>query len=234
MKELKQIEKVDKNNKDMYSLLKENITNNKSLLALDRIKEAIDFFNKEKAEYSIAGIARYCVSKYGSPKAQSIRNSENLMKLIKYEQTNRPTRKKVYNDKSDIISLVDDERVKSHIIIQQEEITALRKRYSDLVNAVENMQPLDADKLLKNNLDMDNPVDLSDLNQLVIKNDNISGIEQNVNDFLSGNVVKYEDIGKFIGILNNKFLSNLDIVLELENDMVINSNTGSVLFEFGL
>lgn len=235
---------------DTYENIKSELTNNKSIVALDRVKEAIDFFIGEKIEFSIAGIGRFCFNKWGSPKVQSIRNSSALMRLIKYEQSVNVFKNNKKSAENNILDLVDDERVKAHIIIQEEMINSLNKKYVNLKKVIQDIQPIDIDKLLIDNLNIDEPVDLINLlpnveenidkdidNYFNEKNKNqanskyVLSNEQNIKDFLTENIRKYSEFEEFIKIVNTKFLDKLGVQLEFKNNMVINKNTGTVIFE---
>ena len=244
----------------LFIEIKNNMKSEKAKISLDRVQEAINFFIKEKTDFSVASIGRFCESKWDSPKVQSIRNSSDLMRYIKFMQSNNTIYKSSNNDsktvQQELLDNIESEEVKAYIILQNEKLKMAEKKYNDLKSAMSKIAPVDIDKFIQENSNMDNPIDLVSANTPIIsvddsidkeidiyfvehsKNSMKSGnkkvlkSEQDVRDFLVKSMISFEHFEEFISILNTKFLDKLGIQLVFKNNMVVNLNTGSVIFEF--
>jgi hypothetical protein len=67
-----------------YDRLIGNTRDHQRATSLQRIRIACDSVEQTMDEYTVADVGRYCVERWGGPKAQSIRNSPSvLMKYIR-------------------------------------------------------------------------------------------------------------------------------------------------------
>lgn len=65
---------------DIYEGLLEISTNSRQRESLERIKKACDYLEEQRSEISPSSVARYCIDRgWPGPKAQSIRNSEDVL-----------------------------------------------------------------------------------------------------------------------------------------------------------
>jgi hypothetical protein len=206
-----------------YNELKESLKSSKALEALDRVNEAIEFFTKEKVIFNVASIGRYCEDKWEGPKTQSIRNNTLLSSFIKEKSKNVKksisiVSKKNKNIDNFILNKVEDEEVKEYIKIQQEKYKLLEEQYNNLKKITNQLKPINIDKMIEENLNMFDIQDLQEIKQIEVNHSN--------KDF---------NIIDFIEILNNKFLSKLDIKLKVifnnEKTLIINENTNSIIYE---
>ena len=73
----------EKSHDEMYVAIAEQLENPRQLESLSRIKQACDYLAKNRIKVTPTSIERYCLDRgWNGPKAQSIRNSTNV--LAKY------------------------------------------------------------------------------------------------------------------------------------------------------
>lgn len=219
---------------EKYNEIKSNLKSKKAIESLDRVKETIDFYINEGIDFSVASIGRFCENKWESPKTQSIRNSKELMKYINFRQDNEninPSKSKNKTNNS-FIDNIEDEQIKSYIRIEKEKYKTLENKYNDLKKFVSQIQPVDIDKLIENNLDVDNPIDL--VSDIITQVDDT--IDKEIDTYFNQNnkegkkLLNEDDFTEFVEVLNTKFLNKLEVELIYKNGMVINKNTGSIIY----
>jgi len=247
-----------------YKTLKTDLKSPKALEALERIKEAIDFYKEFNVQFNLSSIGRYCEDKWESPKTQSIRNNKKFVDYIKEEQKEMKKKdisivsKKNKNVDNFILNKVEDEETKEYIKIQQEKYKLLEEKYNTLKQSFNDFKNIDIDNLIDKNLNPKKPQDLNGLKNMITNSkplDNDIGelIEDNIMGLLSVDENTDKEIDKYIGnlqkdknsvklveeikildlieILNNDFLSKIDIKLGYKNGVVFNLNTGNIVFE---
>lgn len=115
--------------------------------SLVSVKEACDFLEQSKAPITPTAVGRYCESKWGSPKAQSIRNAKNtLFAYLQVRQSKQivPTVVKGPTFEPSIA----DETVRAYItIIKTERDEAIRAK-NRVVNGLRSIPGIDIDELL--------------------------------------------------------------------------------------
>jgi hypothetical protein len=264
--------------KTKYEELKEKLINPKAIETLDRIEESINVLEKEQILFNVASIGRYCEDKWESPKTQSIRNNKDLMEYIKHRQNliklkNKESKNKnngnVYGLDKKIMDSIENENIKTYLKIQEERYKLLEQQYFNLKKVISDISPVNIDKLIEDNLDIKNPIDLVSnlkfdtkfdksnnsfnnlLNETLKVDDNtdktIDIYFNNKNKDNPKNIIQLvdennitklekENIENFLKVLNEKFLSKLDIELSISNNkskiIVINKITGSIIYDF--
>jgi len=227
----------------LLSELKSQLKSKKALEALERVDTAITFFEKENTPFNVASIGRYCVEEWEGPKVQSIRNNVLLSKFIKdrfkiFKTTNKNTgNSKNTAEEQFEIDNIEDEKTKSYLRIQKEKYKILEEKYLSLKKLVNDIQPVNVEKLISDNLDINNPIDLIDIETDVSDNHSnnhsrtLLNTIDNQDNIIHRTVAQEEDIKELISTLNTTFLNNIDIQLSVRGKFVINDNTGSLIYE---
>lgn len=126
-----------------------SLTNTRARQSLERIKEACDFLESSQAVITPTKVARYCESRWGGPKAQSIRNSADT--LFAYVQARRggqaipvSDRKKHYEPP------IRDEAVRAYVALVKAERDEAVKMKNRIVQGLKLIPGIQIDDLLAN------------------------------------------------------------------------------------
>lgn len=132
---------------ELYVSIASISENRRHRQSLDRVKEACDFLDKNKAPITPTSVGRYCESKWGGPKAQSIRNAnQTLFAYLKARMSSQtvPARKKDGNYEPPI----SDEIVRAYVtLIKTERDEALRAK-NRIINGLRSIPGIDIDTLI--------------------------------------------------------------------------------------
>jgi hypothetical protein len=223
----------------MYEELKAGFKSAKALEALERVNTAIEYYMSNNLSFNVALIGSYCEEHFDGPKTQSIRNNKELNEYIKFKFKEFKSKNgigvKAVKDDSSIFSLIEDERIKSYFLIQQEKYKLLEDKYNNLKKVIASIQPVDVDKLISDNLSVSNPVDL------VLNLKNSSELETSIKDDISNKLLSASinmdfDIEGLLSALNEGILksSGIELVFVSRGDksVVLNKTTGTIVFIF--
>jgi len=117
--------------------------------SLQRIRAACDDIEREHAEYTVADVGRYCVQRWGGPKAQSIRNSTSV--LLKYirlriaEHVHGTGLPAAADELPDLSNPVD---VQHQFLLALGEIAQLKREVSRLRLRLEGYEPSHVEELV--------------------------------------------------------------------------------------
>lgn len=194
-----------------YEVLKENSKSKKFILSLERIKEACDFYVKEKLPIRLTSIASYVLRKYGGPAEQSIRNNVKLCQYIK-------ARSIVYSHPKEhnrsILDFTHDERIIGYVNLLEIEKNDLLRQLNDCKALLKTLNPIDIDRLIVQQKNKD----LINIQDIVKENEAINFQE------------KYENLMK--KLLDKEHLSRFFLVLLEDKKVIISENTHSVFLNF--
>lgn len=106
---------------EVYETLLALITNPRERESLERVKKACDYLEPQGLKISASSVERYCVDReWGGPKAQSIRNSVDVLKRY---LTSRESRQKLAPRKKrgELEPRIADETVRAYVNLLKEE-----------------------------------------------------------------------------------------------------------------
>ena len=111
------------------------------------MKEACDFLEQSKAPITPTAVGRYCENKWGSPKAQSIRNAKDT--LFAYLQVRQSKQVMPATAKGPAFEpSISDETVRAYVtIIKTERDEAIRAK-NRVINGLRSIPGIDIDELL--------------------------------------------------------------------------------------
>ncbi|MGF6555468.1 hypothetical protein ABIA48_001848 [Pseudomonas sp. S30_BP2TU TE3576] len=104
----------------VWQELMQNSTNPRQQQSLERIKRACDYLEEQGLKISAGSVERYCTDHdWDGPKAQSIRNSPVLKKLLELRQSSQILRRDRKANKP--MMLIPDETVRAYVAMLEEE-----------------------------------------------------------------------------------------------------------------
>lgn len=133
----------------LFQNLLAGLTNPRARESLVRIKEACDFLDASKATITPTSVARYCDSRWGGPKSQSIRNAADT--LFAYVQARRGGQVlPVGERKKDYEPPIRDESVRAYVALvkaERDEAVRLKNR---IIQGLKSIPGIPIDDLLAN------------------------------------------------------------------------------------
>jgi len=133
----------------LFQNLLSGLGNPRARQSLERIKEACDFLEASKATVTPTSVARYCESRWGGPKSQSIRNAADT--LFAYVQARRGGQAlPVADRKKDYEPPIRDEAVRAYVALvkaERDEAVRLKNR---IVQGLKSIPGIPIDDLLAN------------------------------------------------------------------------------------
>ncbi len=113
---------------DLFSALKDDISNPRLLESLDRVKAACDFLASTGVAVTPTTVGNYCSDRWKGPKAQSIRNAKDT--LYAYLQLRRAGQVlPVSGRKASHEPLIQDETVRAYVaLVKAERDEAVRQK----------------------------------------------------------------------------------------------------------
>ena len=141
---------MDKDSVDaLYQALFVKLDNTRARQSLERVKDACDFLEQSKAAITPTSVARYCESRWGGPKSQSIRNSSDT--LFAYLQARRGVQVIPVSERTkEYEPPIRDEAVRAYVtLIKAERDEAVRMK-SRIVQGLKSIPGIPIDDLLAN------------------------------------------------------------------------------------
>jgi hypothetical protein len=133
----------------LFQSLLSGLTNPRARQSLERIKEACDFLESSKATITPTSVARYCESRWGGPKAQSIRNASDT--LFAYIQARRGGQAlPVADRKKDYEPPIRDEAVRAYVALVKAERDEAVRMKSRIIQGLKSIPGIPIDELLAN------------------------------------------------------------------------------------
>lgn len=131
----------------LFQSLLSRSDNPRARQSLERIKEACDFLEASKATVTPTSVARYCESRWGGPKSQSIRNAADT--LFAYVQARRGSQVlPVAERKQDYEPPIRDEAIRAYVALvkaERDEAVRLKNR---IVQGLKSIPGIPIDDLL--------------------------------------------------------------------------------------
>ena len=133
----------------LFESLLSGLANPRARQSLERIKEACDFLESSKAIITPTSVARYCESRWGGPKAQSIRNAADT--LFAYVQARRGGQAlPVADRKKDYEPTIRDEAVRAYVALVKAERDEAVRMKNRIVQGLKSIPGIPIDDLLAN------------------------------------------------------------------------------------
>lgn len=173
--------------------------------SLKRVKEACDFLEASSGAITPTSVGRFCETKWGGPKAQSIRNQPDI--LLRYIDT-RKGQQKLPMEKGNRVSepVIHDETVRAYVSLLRAERDEAVRNTSRIIQGLRKIPGIPIDELIGNGF-KPIPADTKPL---------MNAISSNAASALTK-------------LLNDTHLAKTG--LELRKDRLRNSLTGEVLLE---
>lgn len=139
----------EKSHDEMYVAIAEQLENPRQLESLSRIKQACDYLAKNRIKVTPTSIERYCLDRgWNGPKAQSIRNSTNV--LAKYMRLRcagqTVPRAQVERTKEPAIH---DESLRAYVMLLKQERDQAIAAKSRIEKALRSIPGIPADDLIR-------------------------------------------------------------------------------------
>ena len=115
--------------------------------SLERIKEVCDEIEKHGAIIYVGRVGQLCTDKFRGPTAQSIRNKPQTLKKyveLRIAEQKVPAKK----DREGVRAQISDPKIRAYVIRLEEEVRDCHERIAKLKKLLENLPPLEIDKLI--------------------------------------------------------------------------------------
>ena len=202
----------------LYNSLYLPATSKKKLTTLNNIKKACDDLSLKYNKITVTTVSKYCELKWGTPRAQSIRNN---VEYVQYIDAREEEREKIeYKRVEEVEVIVKDQAAKAIINALKIENKNLKGSIKNIKEGVRQMSPIDIDKFIAEHIKIQD-----EYKDLLTVNSN--KLEASIDTSK-----KEEVISEIVKELNKNLLEKYcDISIDYKNGAIFNKSTGAIYWK---